>query len=171
MKKFLSKKPVMITFVAVAVLMLVFYIAMLVRPVAIGMTYKGEASFGIGTKVEMTVKVKNSSEVDVKISAEGTSIEMEDMRYVCHDRQLYIMIDEGKMTDEQFKNAKKEIIENWETLDKVGALLDVNAFKAGDETDTLTCAGSIVFAAIGGVVTVALLGFATLSVLAVVKKK
>lgn len=41
MKKFLSKLPVMIVFVVLAVAVLGLYIGMLARPVSYGMTYSG----------------------------------------------------------------------------------------------------------------------------------
>ena len=175
MKKFLGKKPVMITFIALAVIMLVFYIGMLVRPVAIGMTYKGDLNMDYWGKMEMEVKVKTGSKADVKVTIEGVSFELEDVRYVENDRQVYIIMadldDPMKMTDEEYKEMKKEILKYWDDLDKEGALMDVSAFSMGDETDSMTCVGSIVFAIIGGVITAALITFATLSTLVVLKKK
>jgi len=173
MKKFFGKLPVMITFVALAVVMAVFYIGMLVRPVAIGMTYKGDMDLGSGTKMEMVVKVTSSSKADVSVKFTGVSLELEDVRYIEHDRELLILLDDDmqplKMTDKEYKDFKKDVIKNWDTYEE-GAF-DINAFSMGEDEDTLTCTGSIVFAAVGGVVLVALLALGTLSVVYFVKGK
>ncbi len=173
MKKFFGKLPVMITFVALAVVMAVFYIGMLVRPVAIGMTYKGKVDMGMGEKMEMTIKVKSGSEVDVKISMDESSMEMENIRYIEHDRQIYVLLDNAgeELSDKEYKELKEEAIENWDDLDEMGALMDANAFVIGDDEDTLKCTGSIIFAVIGGVLVAGLVTFGTLSVLYYVKGK
>ena len=175
MKKFFSKMPVMITFIALAVIMTVAYIGLLVRPVAIGMTYKGKMDMGMGEKMEMVVKVTSGSEVDVKVKVDGTSIEMENLRYVEHDRQLLVLLDYDtmqpiKMTDKEYKDAKKEAIERWDEIEKLGMLMDINAFEMGDETDTLKCTGTVVFTVIGGIVELVLLAGAGLAVFYKVKK-
>ncbi len=159
MKKFLRKKPVMITFIALAVVMLVVYIGMLVRPVAIGMTYKGKIE-----GIEASIKVRNGSEVTVEMDGQ----EMEG-RYVVKGREVYFHV--GDMTDKEFKELKENVLENWEQGKKYGLIHDVNAFVAEFGDENLTCAGSIVFAAVGGVVTVALVTFATLSLVYFIKKK
>ena len=59
MKKFFGKLPVMITFIVLAVIMTVAYIGLLVRPVAIGFTYKGEEDF-FGTDKKRATGIFNS---------------------------------------------------------------------------------------------------------------
>lgn len=159
MKKFLRKTPVMITFIALAVVMLVVYIGMLVRPVAIGMTYKGKIE-----GVETSVKVKNGSEVVIKVD----DTEMEG-RYVVKGREVYFQA--GDMSDKEYKELKEDVLENWEEAKEYGLISDTNAFAVEFGDENLTCAGSIVFAAVGGVVTVALVTFATLSLVYFIKKK
>lgn len=171
MKKFLGKLPVMITFVSLAVVMLIAYIGLLVRPVAVGFTYKGEMDIGMG-EMEMVVKVKSGSKVDVKVDVDGTSMELEDVRYIEHDRELLVLLNYGTMqplelTDKEYKEMKEDIIKDWDTYKE--AAFDINAFEMGEDGDSLTCTGSIVFAIVGGVVLVALLTFGTLSVLYFVK--
>lgn len=175
MKKFFGKLPVMITFVALAVIFAAVYIGMLVRPVAIGMTYKGEMDLGYGGKMEMVVKVTSSSKVDVKVKVSGTSMEMEDVRYIEHDRQLLILLDDGgeplQMTDKEYKDAKEEIIKNWDEVKKSDMMImDINAFSMGDEEQSLDCTGSVVFAIVGGIVELILLAGAGLAVFYKVKK-
>ncbi|MBO5954420.1 MAG: hypothetical protein J6Q13_00445 [Clostridia bacterium] len=170
MKKFFGKKPVMITFIALAVIFAVVYIGMLVRPVAIGMTYKGTME-AYGDKVQLEVKVKNGSKVNVKMSQDGASMEFEDMRYIEHDREIYVFFDADEMTDEQFEDAKKLYIEHWDEIpDDDPFLLDVNAFSISNEGSSLKCTGSVVFAVIGGIVELVLLAGAGLSVFYKVKK-
>lgn len=58
MKKFLRKKPVMITFVALAIVFIAVYIGMLVRPVSYGFNYVYNTSYTmLGKKVESTTKI------------------------------------------------------------------------------------------------------------------
>ena len=177
MRKFFGKLPVMITFVALAVIFAVVYIGMLVRPVAIGMTYKGEMDLGFGGKMEMVVKVTSGSKVDVKVKMSGTSMELEDVRYIENDRQLLILldVDDGtplQMTDKEYKEAKEEIIKNWDDVKKSDMMvMDINAFEMGDETQSLSCTGSVVFAIIGGVIELVLLAGAGLAVFYTIKKK
>jgi len=157
MKKFLGKLPVMITFVALAVIMLVAYIGLLVRPVAVGMTYKGEV---LGR--EVSIKVKNSSELVMEVDGKKT-----EGRYIVKDREIAILPFE--MTDKEFKEIKKEALKDWD--DASDLVYEVNAFTVEYADEDFTCVGSIVFAAVGGVVLVALLTFGTLSVLYFVKGK
>lgn len=174
MKKFLGKKSTMITFVVLSVVLLVFYIGMLVRPVAIGFTYKGEFELAPGQTMEMEIKATSGSKANIKIKVDGASIEMEDVRYVAHDEEIYLMFnlmtgEAEKMSDSEFKAQKKEILKNWDVYEE-GAL-DVNAFVMGDDEDSLTCAGSIVFAVVAGLVVAAVLTFGTLSLVAFTKKR
>lgn len=177
MKKFLGKKVTMISFVVVAVVLAVFYIGMLVRPVAIGFTYKGEIAYGLNDTMDMTVKVNSGSEVDVTLKyPDQSKDELENVRYVEHDGEIYLLMDyftmqPEKLTDKQYKERKKEILRNWDTYEE--AAFDINAFEIemDDDEDTLTCVGSIVFAVIGGVVLTALGTLGALSVYYYVKDK
>lgn len=66
MKKFLSKKPVMITFIALAVVMIAFYIGMMVRPVSYGMNYVYKNSVG---DTETTTKLKINSDKTMRLTS------------------------------------------------------------------------------------------------------
>ena len=172
MKKFLGKKPVMITFVALAIVMLVVYIGMLVRPVAIGFTYEGEMAIG-SQKMEMAIHVTTGSKADVTVKVGGATVELEDVRYIEHKGKIYILMEDNDdpqtMSDADYKKVKKDIIKNWDSIEE--ALPEVNAFKMGNEEMSFDCAGSVVFAIVGGILTLAVIAGATLSVLYTVKKK
>lgn len=63
MKKFLSKKPVMIAFVAVAVVFLAVYIGMLVRPVSYGFNYTQTVTEKVsGKEYKQTTKLNIKSD-------------------------------------------------------------------------------------------------------------
>ena len=166
MKKFLSKLPVMITFVALAVVMLVAYIGLLVRPVAVGFTYKGKTENLLGKEVEVSIKIKNSSEFVMTSEGEDEKIEG---RYVVKGREIAIIPME--ISDKDFKEMKEEALKNWEDVKESGMVYKANAFKTELDGEDFVCTGSIVFAIVGGVVLVALLTFGTLSVLYFVKGK
>lgn len=176
MKKFFGKLPVMITFVALAVVFAVVYVGMLVRPVAIGMTYKGEMTV-VGHKAEATIKVKSGSKVDVKFVADGEKEEYKNVRYVENDGKIYVLMEfvGEEMTDEAYKAKKEEILKNWATYETAGALWEVNAFGIEATSDIasldLGCPGSVVFAIVGGVLELVLLAGAGLAVFYTVKKK
>ena len=76
MKKLLSKKWIMITSIAVAAAVLVFYIGMLVRPISLGMSYKYSETIE-GETLAMDISFKNSKKVDMKVTMEGATIETE----------------------------------------------------------------------------------------------
>lgn len=162
MKKFLGKLPVLITFVALAVVMLVAYIGLLVRPVAVGFTYKGEID-----KEVVSIKIKNGSEF---VMTGEDSDEKIEGRYVVKGREIAII--PYKMSDKEFKDAKEEVLDNWKDYkETMNLVYEANAFKTDAFGEEFTCTGSIVFAIVGGVVLVALLTFGTLSVLYFVKGK
>jgi len=166
MKKFFGKKPVMITFIALAVVMLVVYIGMLVRPVAVGFTYKGEVESYSGKKVETSIKIKNGSEFVMTQEGEDESIKG---RYIVKGREILILPLE--MTDKDFEETKEEALKNWKDAKSSGMVFNASAFKTELDGEDFICAGSIVFAAVGGVLELVLLAGAGLAVFYAVKKK
>lgn len=171
MKKFLGKKPVMITFLALAVVMLVVYIGMLVRPVAIGMTYKGEVTM-YGQKAEISVKVTSGKKLEMTTKVDGDS--MTEKGYYFEKDGYIVFMDADN--DEEYKAEKKELLNNWEdtkAMIKATGMggIDCNAFGVEVMGEDFTCVGSIVFAVVGGIVTAAVITFATLSTIVVLKKK
>jgi len=162
MKKFLGKKPVMITFIAVAVVLLVAYIGMLVRPVAIGFNYTQKEdgmtiSYNFGFK-----KVKATMSM-------GDEKETMEAYYFCKDNVVVFDSMGVVKNNEDYKEWTKELKDNWKTYKKTG--IEINAFNLEVGNDTYTCVGSIILAVVGGVVTAAVITFATLSTIVVLKKK
>ena len=161
MKKFFGKKPVMITFVALAVVMLVVYIGMLARPVAVGFSYS-EKEDGITTTYKFGLKKVEGTMSD------GKNKTTMDTYYYCQDNIVVFDYFGVVQNDKDYKEWKKDVRENWDTYKEMG--MEINAFKMGDK-DEATCAGSIVFAVVGGIVELVLLAGAGLAVFYAVKKK
>ena len=163
MNKFLKKKPVMITFCVLAVLMLIFYIGMLVRPVAIGMNYKGKTTVGL-TKVDTTIKINNGK----KLTKTTKNTETEHYYFV-KGREIVILWDSGvKLSKDEYKDLKEEVLDNWNTF-KLNKY-NVSAFKMEKGSDEFTSNGTIIFAIVGGIITATLVIFAGLAVSASCKK-
>ena len=185
MKKFLSKLPVMIVFVVLAVAVLGLYIGMLARPVSYGMTYSGAIPMDPASEetIDSEMKFINSRIVIVEATmSDGT----ESMRmWYLRDGNKIITLgpvasDDSTsgygMTEEDYNTAVEQYFsateeEKTAMIEMLGGYAEINAFTMGDETASLTCTGAIVFAVIMGVVEVALIAFAVLSVVFFVLKK
>ncbi|MBE5741264.1 MAG: hypothetical protein E7351_01880 [Clostridiales bacterium] len=164
MKKFLKKKPVMITFIVLAVLMLVFYIGMMVRPVAWWMdySYKGE-------KVTQTITFNNDKSLKTKMKSENSTYEN---AYSVYVKEGYLfLVGDKDMSKDDYNEATKAIDDTFAVSKSSAVATEVNAFsmKVGDQK--YVCVGQYVFAVVGAIVEVALLGFAVTSVILSVKKK
>ena len=191
MKKFFGKLPVMITFVALAVVMAAAYIGLLVRPAAIGFAYKGEADFfETGKKQEVSMTFKNNKVARTTIQGEEDKVVVDvwvyrDGNYVIQggikeiieaDDATKAFLELGKMSEDDYKEMVKLIEEMKKEEPKAyeEALKDeikINAFKMTIDKDEFTCTGSIVFAIVGGIVELVLLAGAGLSVFYFIKKK
>lgn len=188
MKKFLSKKPVMITFIVLAVLGLAFYIGMIARPVAYDFNYKNVKTVG-DTTVTTTLKVKNNEKAVqtrvTKTPSSTTEVETEVWIYV--DGNIALLIGPTKtMTEAQYeeriKNIKEEkkgnakaFEEKLEAAVKSELAFKANAFKIisgeGEDAIEFKCTGSTVFAIVGGIVEAVLITGAVLTIVFVVRKK
>ena len=170
MKKFFGKLPVMITFIALAVIMTVAYIGLLVRPVAIGMTYKGEVTMR-GETAEISVKVKSSKKLEMITKVDGTTTTREG--YYLEKDGFIVFMDADNETE--YKDEKKEILDNWEEAKdmiettKMGGI-NCNAFSVEVMGEEFKCTGSVVFAIVGGIVELVLLAGAGLAIFYKVKK-
>lgn len=195
MKKFLSKLPVMIVFVVLAVAVLGLYIGMLARPVSYGMTYAysetiSEEDATLDTPAGTTVSVEFEIVSDERAyMTAGTysgidTYEIKTSVWIIRNGDKIAFIVEG-MTEEEYRQGVDALKANeeewnafWENGDNSAMIAtDVNAFKMtmpaepGEEPVSMTCTGAIVFAVIMGVVEVALIAFAVLSVVFFVLKK
>lgn len=164
MKKFLKKKPVMITFCVLAALMLIFYIGMMVRPVAIGMSYKTERD-----GVEVSLKFNSTKKLTMTMSEDG---EEESIKYyyIAKGREIAIIMTPASLvSDKAYEELKEQAKEDWGSVGMV--IEDINAFKMEIAGEDYVSTGSIVFAVVCGVITVTLLVFAGMSVAAQSKKR
>lgn len=195
MKKFLSKLPVMIVFVVLAVAVLGLYIGMLARPVSYGMTYAYSKTISeedatldtpAGTKVSVEFEIV-SDERAYMTAGTYSGIDMEENKisiWIIRNGDKIAFIGEG-MTEEEYRQGVDALKANeaewnafWENADGSNPIItNVSAFKmtmpsdTGEEPVSMTCTGAIVFAVIMGVVEVALIAFAVLSVVFFVLKK
>ena len=188
MKKFLSKMPVMIVFLSLAVVGLVFYIVMLARPVSYGMTYtwnhvvteEETSTFGVeaGTEISYSLKILNDRKMEQSIIQEdnGEPIEV----WIIRNGNKFIMIPGGVSSEEEYdamvealKANKKEWDALWSGEGEGMPLFNVNAFSIKVDFNgvdiNMTCTGAIVFASVFGVIEVALITFAILSTIFFVK--
>ena len=188
MKKFLSKMPVMIVFLSLALVGLVFYIVMLARPVSYGMTYsyshvvteEDAALFGeeVGTEINMDIKIKNDKKMEMTTFA--TSGETAEC-WLIRNGNKFVIIPEGTGNEEEYDTAVEGLKADEEAWNAVWngeagmPVFEVNAFGmkanlSGIDID-LTCTGAIVFASIWGVVEVALITFGVLSLVFFLKDR
>lgn len=185
MKKFLSKLPVMIVFVVLAVAVLGLYIGMLARPVSYGMTYSGAIPMDPASEetIDSEMKFINSRIVEATMSDGTESMPMR-MWYLRDGNKIItlgpVASDDSTsgygMTEEDYNTAVEQYFsateeEKTAMIEMLGGYAEINAFTMGDETASLTCTGAIVFTVIMGVVEVALIAFAVLSVVFFVLKK
>ena len=189
MKKFLSKMPVMIVFLSLAVIGLVFYIVMLARPVSYGMTYtwnhvvtEEDASiFGeVGTEINYSLKILNDRKMEQSIIQEndGEPIEV----WIIRNENKFIMIPEGVSSEEEYEalvEALKADKDEWNALwagEGEGVpVFNVNAFSISVDINGVeiefSCTGAKIFASIFAVVEVALITFAVLSTVFYIKNR
>lgn len=195
MKKFLSKLPVMIVLLVLAVAILGLYIGMLVRPVSYGMTYAytetiSEEDATLDTPAGTTVSVEFeivSDERAYMTAGTYSGIDMQEIKtsvwIIRNGDKIAIIM--NTMTEEEYRQSVDALKANeeewnafWENGDNSSVIVrDVNAFKMtmpadpGEEPMSMTCDGAIVFAVIMGVVEVALIAFAVISTIFFVKAK
>ena len=195
MKKFFGKLPVMITFIALAVVMAAVYIGMLVRPAAIGFAYKGEGDFfGSGEKQEVSLVFKNDEVVrttihgkedkvvvDMWVYRDGNEVLLCGLKKVVEaDETVAAMLKlemGGEMDEKTYNDVMVKMYEDLKEKDEKAYEellkendIEVNAFKMTMDNEEYTCTGSVVFAIVGGIVELVLLAGAGLAVFYKVKK-
>ena len=184
MKKFLSKMPVMIVFLSLAVVGLVFYIVMLARPISYGMTYSytqtveteqdaTESGLPIGSEVSMHLKFKSDKRAEVTMTLGENSITTE--IWIVRMGNKVAMLDAvSEMTEEQY-NQEVENFKADKTLFENSAA-EINAFRIKFDTEDsimsdMKCNGAVVFAVVWGVVELALIAFGALSLVFFLKDR
>ena len=184
MKKFLSKMPVMIVFLSLAVVGLVFYIVMLARPVSYGMTYSitetataedvGGSMTGSGIQVgdEITAKIKfkNDTRATLTTIIEDSENAI-DMWVYRQGNKVAIIGPTLQISEEEYDQRVEQLKANEEMFNM--SAVEINAFRmTGEgETEDLVCNGAIVFAVVWGVVEVALITFGALSLVFFLKNR
>mgnify|MGYP005760957941 FL=1 len=183
MKKFLSKMPVMIVFLSLAVVGLVFYIVMLARPVSYGMTYSitetatvedvgsmTGSGIQVGDEVTTKIKFKNDTKATVTIIL-GDSKNSADMWIYRQGNKVAIIGPTLQVPEEEYDQYVEQLKANEEMFNM--SAVEINAFRmAGEgETEDMVCNGAIVFAVVWGVVEVALITFGALSLVFFLKNR
>ena len=186
MKKFLSKMPVMAVLLVLALGGLGLYIGLLARPVSYGMPYTYSQTLE-GTGYEevdgqtqnVTINFESDEKATLKMEMNG---EVSERTYwtVRNGNKVWFVADANSFTYEQFKEAIKEIKADANEWDAIWSedssdiqIFHVNAFEISSNLspDTFKCTGAIVFAAVWGVVEVALIAVAALSLTFYLKGK
>lgn len=186
MKKFLSMTPVMAVLLVLALGGLGLYIGLLARPVSYGMPYTYSQTLE-GTGYEevdgqtqnVTINFESDEKAVLKMEMNG---EVSELTYwtVRNGNKVWFVADANSFTYEQFKEAIKEIKADANEWDAIWSedssdiqIFHVNAFEISSNLspDTLKCTGAIVFAAVWGVVEVALIAVAALSLTFYLKGK
>ncbi len=173
MKKFLSKLPVMVTFLAVAVVILALYIGILARPVSYGMKYSGTVSYEVGTtnvEYDATYKFKNNKVLSITMTDSNGTTETMDAWYIREGRKVAI----AGYSEEAYNDALEEYkAYTQEEKDAFWAEygININAFKFYNNDTSFVCAGAIVFAVVMGVIELAVITFAVLSTVFFILRK
>ena len=192
MKKFLSKLPVMITFLSLAVVGLVFYVVMLARPVSYGMTYvysetiteKEATSDRAAGNYAMKFQIMSDERAFMTVVSDTDTgrTEMKTEIWIIRngDKIAFLL---SSMTEKEYKegvDALKADKAAWNDFWENGAsqtliIEGVNSFKLtmpafdDEEAKNFICNGAIVFASVMGVIELALIAFGTLSTIFFIK--
>ena len=183
MKKFLSKMPVMIVFLSLAVVGLVFYIVMLARPVSYGMTYSitetataedvgsmTGSGIQVGDEITAKIKFKNDTRATLTTIIEDSENAI-DMWVYRQGNKVAIIGPTLQIPEEEYDQYVEQLKANEEMFNM--SAVEINAFRmAGEgETEDMVCNGAIVFAVVWGVVEVALITFGALSLVFFLKNR
>ena len=179
MKKLLSKKSTKIALCVVTLLVTVFYVFMLVRPVSTLGNYTRTTETKVGSYDRVTEeKLKFINGKKFKVTSVTTVNDEEldpvesEMWYFVEDRKFFPGSSVKVMTEEKFDELVKETKEA-EDFDKVLEANEtkVSAFKLVINEDTVyKNTGMVVFAIIGGIVELVLLAGTAYSVMLANKK-
>lgn len=183
MKKFLSKMPVMIVFLSLAVVGLVFYIVMLARPISYGMTYSitetataedvgsmTGSGIQVGDEITAKIKFKNDTRATLTIIL-GDSKNAIDMWVYRQGNKVAIIGPTLQISEEEYDQRVEQLKADEEMFNM--SAVEINAFRmAGEgETEDMVCNGAVVFAVVWGVVELALITFGALSLVFFLKNR
>lgn len=173
-KGIMKKQTVMIILLVVALFFTALYIGVLARPISYGMAYSGSIAVEGETPVDLTIKFKNSEVMVYSASGEeqGQKVEMEVEFFIITNGNKFMPVGikgDGTgdtITQEEYDATVAGLKADKEAWDAIWASEDVdkiNAFSMTMEGEDMTCNGAIAFAVVMGLVTVASIVFAGLS--------
>ncbi len=172
MKKFLKKKTVLITFLTMAVIFLVIYTSLLVRPGTTFTPYKGENT-KLNTEYEVVFKGGKKADIKTVTTVGSLTNKTEQEVWVHFDSyEVYINSLQTPKTinKEDFIDFVDDLEDDLPKIYEV-SLNKINVFKMEYAGVELVNTGAIIFAIVGGVVELILIGFAAMSVVASTSKK
>ena len=170
MKRILSQRKVALILLVLTVITLAFYTYMIARPIAYGMRYRVETVYaGVSFEGEMVFHLDDTME-----NTNTNFSETMESYYFYTDGYIFFTLAQN---EEEYRQEVKIIKENVDA-----ALLspfysaECNAFRVvmrgiDGYTNIYTCTASIVFAAVGGAVELALLAFCCASLVLSKKAK
>jgi len=160
MKKFLKKKGTMIGSIVAAAVVLVLLLVFCIRPVSVWYTYKL-------TEDDVVTKYRfGFNEVTMTMEKDGEEAKNEGYYFVKDG----IVVPVNADNNEDFKEKKESMIDNWDITKEMYKGMEINAFTFDMYGEKLVCVGAIVTVAILGVIEVVLAGMAISSVILRKKK-
>lgn len=169
MKKFLKKKSVMVTFLTLAVIFLIIYTSLLVRPGTTLLPYKGEyETMGVKTKIEVVFKGGKKADIIKTTLPLGSQTTEHWVHFDGYN--VFIGMSTKSMDKDDFCDFVEDLEEDYPKIYKE-SLTNVNVFKMEYMGIELVNSGAIVFAVVGGAVEIVLIAFAAMSIMASKSKK
>lgn len=168
MKNFLTKKSVMISLIVAAIVMFALTIIWCARPVSVGYTYKQDnSSIHFNSTNKCTMEMEDTKTKLWYFTKDGVLV----LCGPAEDIKVAGTVVAKAMTKDEFKDYKKEILEDWDKEEAKENGIQINAFKIGEGDDVATCAGAIVTVVIFAILTITAATFATLSVVYYLNKQ
>lgn len=172
MKKFLKKKPVLVTFLTAAIIFLVIYTSLLVRPGTTFTPYEGKND-KLNTEYQIVFKGGKKADIKTVTTVGSLNNKTEQEVWVHFDSyQVYInpLYTPKTLNKEDFIEVVDDLEDDLPKTYEL-SLNKVNVFKMEYAGVELVNTGAIVFAIVGGVVELILIGFAAMSIVASTSKK
>lgn len=170
MKGFFKSKITMCVLIGLLVIVSTLLTIFCVRPTAVGYTYKGEVEIKHGVVLNYTYHFNSSTKLTQIMETDTIEIEKE-YWYFEHDGYIVKVGLYEDYTKEEYKEAKQEIIDNWDENSPKIYNTKINAFYIEEGQEILLSVGSIVTASVLGVVDLILLILTIISMVKVCKNK
>lgn len=184
-KSYIQKKSIMIALIVFALFFVALYIGVLARPISYGMAYSGDVS-EIQQETENikgSITIKSNKKMTVKSSMKGSEFSLDFWIIVNGNKiglvglatnfpgfeSMYVSEEKYNSFVDKLKSDENAWNNYW--AEGSGNYIEANAFKLGDSEMKLTNNGAIAFAVVMGIVTVAVVVMAGLSINLFVKSK